>query len=147
MQYGAIKRLYATEKAYLDFDPSVPCIIAGKFGFLSSEEFRKTMVQGLEFYKEKVKGYPGVGWIANLNQANVYDPVDIQWMIEYWNPAAIEAGLKYIAFIEPDSDFVKTSVDKYTKQSVIRGGMVISNFHDIGLAKTWLRSQLFDHFG
>ena len=143
MKDGVIERLYTTDKVYLDFDPAVPCVIAGKFGFVPSEEFRDMMVHCLGLYKEQMKKFPALGWIANLNQSNVYDPVDTKWMIEHWNPAAVEAGMKYIAFVEPESDFVKTSVDRYTKHSVLSGGLVINNFNDVELAKTWLRSQLF----
>ncbi|MBL6447704.1 hypothetical protein JMN32_15405 [Fulvivirga sp. 29W222] len=144
MKDNVVTRLYATNKAYFDFDPSVPCIIAGKLGFVSSEEFIYNMQYGLKLFKERIKEHSKLGWVANLNQANVYDAENVRWVIEHWNPAAIEAGLKYIAFIEPESDFVKESIEKYTKQSVLNGGLVINSFSDVGMAKTWLRSQLFD---
>ncbi|UII29609.1 hypothetical protein LVD17_15010 [Fulvivirga ulvae] len=144
MKDSTITRLYTTDKVYLDFDPAVPCVIAGKFGFVPSDEFRAAMLHSLQLYKEKTREYPALGWVANLNQANVYDPQDTKWMIEHWNPAAINAGLRYIAFVEPESDFVKISIERYTKQSVLREGLVINKFFDTELAKTWLRSQLFD---
>lgn len=142
MKDSTITRLHTTDKGYFDFDSSVPCIIAGKYGFLSSEEFRSYMNYGLQLIIEKVKDHQQLGWIANINQANIYAPEDGDWVINYWNSAAIEAGLRYVAFIMPESDFVKTSMDNYTKRSVASGGFIIRTFKEIETAKTWIRAQL-----
>lgn len=134
-------RLYATDQANLDFDSAVPCFIDTKFGFQPSEEFRFCMEYAIKLFKEKTEEYPSVGWIANLSQVNVLDPEDSKWMITYWNPAAVEAGLKCVAFIEPESDFLKMNVERYTKKSEPMG-MVIKSFYNLEKAKDWLRSQL-----
>ncbi|GAA0195940.1 hypothetical protein GCM10009122_60290 [Fulvivirga kasyanovii] len=134
-------RLYATEKVNLDFDPAVPCFIDAKFGFQLTEEFRYCMKYALQLFKEKREEYPSIGWIANLSQVNVLDPEDSKWMISYWNPAALEVGLRCVAFIEPESDFLRGNVERYTQKSEPMG-MVINSFCDLEMAKDWLRSQL-----
>lgn len=135
-------RLYVADEIYFDFDPTVPCFIDEKVGFLLSEEFRLGMEGGIQLLKEKIKEHSSIGWIANLSKANVFDPEDSKWIIEHWTPAAVEAGLKYVAYIEPESDFAMEKLTRYIKEPVLYKGMVINSFRDIEMAKTWLRSQL-----
>ena len=142
MKESAITKLYITDKIHFDFDPTVPCFIDEKVGVLLSEEFTLGMEGGLELFKEKIKEYPAIGWIANLSKANVFGPEDSKWVIEHWTPAAVAAGLKYVAYIEPESDFAKEKLTRYIQEPGLYRGMIVNSFRDIEMAKNWLRSQL-----
>ncbi|WP_221408956.1 hypothetical protein [Ohtaekwangia koreensis] len=50
-----IIRLHTQKYGTLDYDPSVPCIIATHFGYATNDEFRSLLNLGLSYAIEKKK--------------------------------------------------------------------------------------------
>lgn len=125
------------------YDSSIPCIIDVETGFMPSGEFRAHMEKGLEVIREKIKEQGKLGWLADLIKADIFEAQDTQWLIEYWNVKAHEAGVKYIALVMPESIFAELNITEYTQLSnEENGGLTTSCFKDTESAKGWLKEVL-----
>jgi hypothetical protein len=64
-------RLFSIDGGSLDFDASVPCIIATYSGFVLSEDFRRQCEEGLIQIRKKVAEHGKVAWITNLTKSEI----------------------------------------------------------------------------
>lgn len=142
MESNKLIRLHAVENRTFDFDPSVPCILSEGHGFMTSPEFRMFMERGLELIHEKIAEIGKLGWLVDTRFVEVFDPQDTQWIVEYWNPKAYEAGLRYIAFVMPENVFAEMNVNEYIDLSHEAGGLTLNHFKDQESARAWLREAL-----
>ncbi|WP_316771507.1 ATP-binding protein [Pedobacter frigiditerrae] len=63
----------------------------------------------------------------------------VDWAGKEFFPMLEEAGLKYLAWVYPDSVFNKLSAKKTV--NIAQGGIITQFFSDVELAKTWLNSK------
>lgn len=132
-------RLYATENAFYDYDAEVPCIINTCRGFIMSQELRNLMVRGLELIREKIEENGKIGWLVDVRYSESFDPRDTEWIVNYWNPKAYEAGVRFVAVIMPENVFAMINIEDYTEQSVVSGTLTIQHFDSMESARSWLK--------
>jgi hypothetical protein len=69
-----------------------------------------------------------------------FDDDGIKWVSENWTPRVLAAGIKYIGFVLPESEWAKMAVEEYT-ETVEKKGMTITYFKDVESAKNWFRNM------
>ncbi|SKC65213.1 STAS/SEC14 domain-containing protein [Ohtaekwangia koreensis] len=142
-QHPTTIRLHTQEIGTLDYDPSVPCIIATHIGYILDEEFRDFLNLGLKFLIEKKKTHGKIAWLVDASQleANLSE----EWAVRDWNPRALAEGIQHVAFVLPSDVFGKIPVQNYVdlnEQNQSSAKMVTAIFEDIESAKEWLRESL-----
>lgn len=105
-------------------------------GFVQGEAFKQTVNQGLEL----LMAQKGCKWLADLSQMGVIAQEDQRWLDEEWFPRAAQAGVKYIAMIQPAKVLSQMSVRRVTAKT---GGLEIETayFDSPETAKEWLKSK------
>jgi len=134
-------KLFNEKYGTLEYDSSVPCIVATFNGFMSSEQFRHFLNLGLDLLIEKKKEHDKILWLADTSKHVVQPDKDTQWVATDWNPRALKAGINHVAFVLPDNVFGNMSVKKYSESTEKKGdNMVVQMFGDLNTAKNWFRN-------
>jgi hypothetical protein len=124
----------------LEYDASVPCITATFNGFMSSEQFRNFLNKGLQYLIEKKKEHGRILWLADTSKHVVQPDSDTKWVADDWNPRALKAGIRHVAFVLPENVFGNASVKKYADNNDKKDEkMVVQMFGDMNTAKEWFR--------
>jgi hypothetical protein len=125
----------------LEYDATVPAIIARFDGFMSSEQFRDFLNKGLDFLIQKKQNGEPILWLADTSKHVVQPDKDTKWVADDWNPRAIKAGIYHVAFVLPENVFGGMSVKKYVENTDKKGdSMIVQMFGNIDSAKSWFRS-------
>jgi hypothetical protein len=125
----------------LEYDATVPAIIARFDGFMSSEQFRDFLNKGLDFLIQKKRNGEPILWLADTSKHVVQPDKDTKWVADDWNPRAIKAGIFHVAFVLPENVFGGMSVKKYVENTDKKGdSMVVQMFGNIDSAKSWFKS-------
>jgi hypothetical protein len=137
MNEQSIIRLHTQEHGTLDYDSSVPCIIATHVGFAPDDEFKNFLNLGLAFAVEKKKNHPKIGWLANtlLMDGNT----TAEWAASDWNPRLVAEGIFHLAFVSPRNVFAEMQIQDYVSLSP---EMKTASFENVETAKEWLRTSL-----
>ncbi|HTJ53409.1 MAG TPA: hypothetical protein VL443_28335 [Cyclobacteriaceae bacterium] len=125
----------------LEYDATVPAIIARFDGFMSSEQFRDFLNKGLDFLIQKKQNDEAILWLADTSKHVVQPDKDTKWVADDWNPRAIKAGIYHVAFVLPENVFGGMSVKKYVENTDKKGDkMIVQMFGNIDSAKSWFKS-------
>ena len=125
----------------LEYDATVPAIIARFDGFMSSEQFRDFLNKGLDFLIQKKQNGEAILWLADTSKHVVQPDKDTKWVADDWNPRAIKAGIFHVAFVLPENVFGGMSVKKYVENTDKKGdSMVVQMFGNIDSAKSWFKT-------
>jgi hypothetical protein len=125
----------------LEYDATVPAIIARFDGFMSSEQFRDFLNKGLDFLIQKKQNGEHILWLADTSKHVVQPDKDTKWVADDWNPRAIKAGIFHVAFVLPENVFGGMSVKKYVENTDKKGdNMIVQMFGNIDSAKSWFKS-------
>lgn len=101
----------------LEYDESVPCVRATFSGFMSSEDFKLFLNEGLRYMiKYKKPGEPFL-WLADTRLHSVQSKSDTNWVATDWNPLALKNGIQYVAFVLPENIFGELSVRNYVSEA------------------------------
>jgi hypothetical protein len=134
-------KLFQEKYGTLEYDSTVPCIVATFNGFMSSEQFRLFLDTGLEHLIEKKKEHDKILWLADTRKHVVQPDKDTKWVADEWNPRALGAGICHVAFVLPENVFGGTSVKKYAENNEKKEDkMVVQMFGDIDSAKRWFKN-------
>lgn len=109
---------------------------------MAREEFRSFMERGLELIREKIDGQSKAGWLADISKAATFNPSDTAWLINNWNPAAYDAGLRYCAFVLPECGVADLNVIDYSELTTESATIIVQHFKDMESAKSWLREVI-----
>ncbi|HEY9047513.1 MAG TPA: hypothetical protein VIN08_16520 [Ohtaekwangia sp.] len=137
-----ITRIYTREYVVLDYDSSVPCVIATRLEFIAIQEFEDYLNFGLDFMKEKIKETGRMLWLVDLRFSSITHPDSVQWLIESWNPRAFEAGIKHIALVVPDEEWVKVPAEEYCEETEKKQGITTVCFKDVESARRWFMEDI-----
>lgn len=134
-------KLFEEKYGTLEYDSTVPCITATFNGFMSSEQFRKFLNNGLDHLIEKGKLHDKILWLADTRKHVVQPDKDTQWVADEWNPRALEGGIRHVAFVLPENVFGNASIKRYTDSTEKKKAeMTVQMFGDVTTAKQWFRS-------
>ena len=132
--------LFQEKYGTLEYDASVPCITASFTGFMSSEQFRSFLNHGLDALIEKKKSHDRILWLADTSKHVVQPDSDTRWVADDWNPRALKAGIRHVAFVLPENVFGNASVKRYADNNDRKDEkMVVQMFGDLNTAKNWFR--------
>ncbi|NQT26078.1 hypothetical protein HQ585_12025 [candidate division KSB1 bacterium] len=104
--------------------------------FTHGDAFRNGMDAGLEVLKK----YEATKWLSDDRQNSALPREDIEWSRTVWGPAAIKAGWKHWAIVQPRNIVGQMNIIKcielYTKM-----GVNVKAFSDPDEALEWLEQQ------
>lgn len=69
----------------LEFDPTVPCVVATFVGFMTSEQFRQFLMKGLDLMIEKKDETGKILWLADTTKYSVQSDKDTKWVADVWD--------------------------------------------------------------
>ena len=107
--------VYSEEKGVIEYDDSVPCVIARYLAFMNSEEFRAFATKTLEYSIKYKKPNEDLLFIADTTKSLVQPKADTDWAAANLNPIALKAGLKFSALLLPIDLFGERMVKNYVK--------------------------------
>lgn len=131
---STIIRLHTAEYGTLDYDPSIPCIIATHIGFATDDEFKDLLNLGLVYAVEKKNDYGKISWLADtlLMDGNTM----AEWSAKDWSPRVVAAGIYHIAFVSPNDVLAQLQIGEYI--TLLPSRMKTVSFVDVKSAKEWL---------
>lgn len=139
-----ITRIYTKDYVVLDYDSSIPCVVATNLKFVLPEEFKSFLNFGLDFIiEEHAKTTERILWLADVKLSPVFDADVIQWIAGDWTPRMLAAGVSHFAFVLPDSEWAMGGVNDFSDESA-KKGLTIANFAEVEAAKKWY-SELTEH--
>lgn len=135
--------IHTQHNGSLEYNPSAPCVIGRFTGFMSSDEFRTFLMQGLDCCVKYRKGDEDFMWLADTSKHSIQPKEDTEWVATDWNPEAIKNGIMFVGFILPENVFGELSVKNYmnaTKKSANKGELNIGMFGTESAAIEWFQS-------
>ena len=123
----------------ISYGETIPCVLIEWKKYASSEQFRLTHEQAVEAYLKYAPEHKQLHWLSDSRKFVMVSEDDIKWVVDEINPKLYEAKLKYMAFVIPESEFAKTSVGDYQKNTN-KDQIEIRNYKTVEEAKEWLKS-------
>ena len=123
---------------YLDED--VPCLVNEWNEFLPSDQFRRYILKLLAIYQQVRQSQDHLTLLADTRNLSLISPADTKWVASEINPRYVELGCHYEAFIVPENEYGKFSIDSYIRHSTSMGPMITRKFTNIAKAKSWLKA-------
>ena len=138
----ATTKLLDEKYGMLEYDPSVPAIVASFNGFMNSDQFKSFLNKGLDHLVDKKKVHGRILWLADTRKHVVQPEKDTTWVAEDWNPRALKAGIRHVAFVLPENAFGGAAVKNYANKNekVEENKMTVEMFHHVDAAKDWFRN-------
>ncbi|WP_160143784.1 hypothetical protein [Chryseolinea soli] len=137
-----ITKVYDREYVTLDYDPSVPCVIATSFKFMTLDEFKLQLNFGLNFMKQRIRETGRMLWLPDITLASTCDREGVKWVREDWTPRAFEAGIRHMALVASESEWAKMGLNHDTDDAEEKGmGMTTAFFKDVESAKKWFSNM------
>jgi len=83
-------------------------------------------------------------WLADLKQLGVINRSDEAWLNEDWFPRAVDAGMRWLAIVNPESSLSTISIREImqgvsAKKLIDSDLLVTHSFEDLRDALAWLR--------
>ena len=135
--------LLKKKNCVLEYDATTPCMIARFNGFMTSEEFRTLLNDGLKQSLARIKPGQEFLWLADTRNHSVQGKADTDWVGTDWTPRALKGGLRFVAFVLPKNAFGEMSVQNYINQAkkVNLNEMNIGMFDSEVKAKEWFMNM------
>ncbi len=134
---------FKEEFGEIDFIEDVPCIVWRPTKYMDSDQFRKLMSTGVDFYKQKKVSVSNLVWLNDAREMKVIGKDDQKWLEEVVNLQAVENGLKFMAFVLPENIFGKIAVKTYVNSTLgkLNKDLTIKSFGDRAKAIEWLKES------
>ena len=120
----------------LSWDESANVVCAQWKDAVEGDPMRRGLQVGLELVSLK----QSEKWLVDSRTLGSIDPADVKWVNDNWIPRAVDAGLRWMAFV-----LAKKVVMKLTMKSFIAriNGRDLSSayFDDLDEAWDWIRAQ------
>lgn len=130
---------FQTDFALVHYDDKTPCVIIEWTAYASSEQFHLALEKTFEAFQLHRKKNKKLYWINDCRKMKIVSSDDIKWFNTELNPRIYDLGLRYMAFIMPESIFATTAVEEYQKNSDPKQ-ITIKNFDTTLKAKRWLKT-------
>lgn len=118
------------------FEKSLNVLYAKFLKYVPYREFLPILERSYElarFYKAKKA-------LINLKYLSVHDAETKEYINNVWFATIKNEGVKYVAFVLPDSIIGKMSLKDAHKNSENINGLIVANFNDESDAHIWLKS-------
>lgn len=130
---------FQTDYALVYYDEKTPCVVIEWAAYASSEQFHLALEKTFEAYQLYRKKNKKLYWINDCRKMKIVSSEDINWFNKDLNPRLYKRGLRYMAFIMPDSIFATTAVEEYQKNTDPKQ-ITIKNMDTMLKAKRWLKT-------
>lgn len=120
----------------IEWSEDQKAIIKSFSGFIKGDELRNIFSSGYETFKKNA----GLTWISDNRKIHAYADSDLHWINEVWLPNMLEAGWKYWALIEPESNIGKNFMRHF--QFYVDKGIEVEVFTDKKSAESWAQSKV-----
>jgi hypothetical protein len=134
------KMLYETQHVKFYIDESIPCLVNEWHGFVISEQFREYILKLADVLKEHHSQYGQLNMLADTRELQVIPPKDIEWVNQNINPLYVENGAGFEAFLVPEDEYGKMSINRYIRQTTQHGDFIVQLFNSLDKANAWLKS-------
>ncbi|HLM73572.1 MAG TPA: STAS/SEC14 domain-containing protein [Polyangiaceae bacterium] len=104
--------------------------------FAEGEEFRAVVNAAIDLLVQR----KATRWLADLRHLGAVTQEDQRWSAESWFPRATAEGMKYLALVSPRKIVAQMAVKTFMNK-VNGRDLLIGNFEDIEVARSWLRAQ------
>jgi hypothetical protein len=104
--------------------------------FAEGEEFRAVINAGIELLIQR----KATKWLGDLRNLGPVTQEDQKWSAESWLPRATAGGMKYLALVSPRKIVAQMAVKTFMNK-VNGRPLLIGNFEDIEVARSWLQAQ------
>lgn len=132
-------KIHEESYGYIELIEDVPCVAWVPMGYSKSEDFRKLMMIGVDYYGQKKKEISNLVWLNDSRKMKVIGKEDQDWLESVVNMQAQKNGLKYMAFVLPDNIFGKIAVKLYVEATLKKMDMTIKTFNSYDKALAWLK--------
>lgn len=95
------------------FDPDVPCVAQTWLGFATSDEFRTSTLQVLEFVRQQRATFPCINFLVDARSLGPLLHDDMRWAAQVADPQLHEAGMRRIAFVIPETALGREAIRAY----------------------------------
>lgn len=128
--------LYETDYLTITWDEKLKCAIVKRVGFVVGEDFRYHNLKLIEIFQErKISKF-----ISDVTEMKVISPDDQKWFDMIFFPNLYQAGLRYMAILEPKSAITKLSVGAI-KKIANQAGVEVKQFSSFEQAAVWIASK------
>lgn len=105
-------------------------------GFVHGPEFRKVLEAGIELLRR----HGATKWVSDDRKNGAIPREDGEWADNVWRPAAIQAGWKYWAMIQPEKIYGQMNVRRFVENAAADG--VVARIFDSPVeALRWIRAD------
>ncbi|SDJ97136.1 hypothetical protein SAMN05421823_101553 [Catalinimonas alkaloidigena] len=128
---STLTRFYADDFVTIQYDEAHQCIVTSRHGYPSDEKIKLSLNKSLELLKLKksrkiisdMRGIKGTWTGSNA------------WIAQHWMPQAIEAGLRYVAYIYPPDVFSQFALQDLIKKN---DHYTLQIFKSLEEAEAWM---------
>lgn len=131
-------QLFENDDVVIRLDASVPCLEWIAKHPVTSETFRESELESLQFYRQYKPKYPTLEWFVDARKMRSLLEEDVQWVANEILPKFEAAGLMKEVFVMPEQALGRFVVKDYFEKSK-SGKVTIRMFADVEEAKAWLK--------
>jgi len=128
--------LYDCDQVTVWYYPDKKIIHHKMHKFVHGEHFHNALMAGAEAMEK----YGAIKWLSDDTNNPVYDPADIEWGNQNWQPRVLKAGWKYWAVVRPESYLSQLRMMKLVEMYKSLG-VTVELFTDAEEAMKWLEKQ------
>ncbi len=118
------------------YDSDLQCVMVEFSGSPDLKEF-KALANPIISLLKKHKANKELNNTLNLEVNSIENQ---EWAQTVWFPDAVEAGLKYFAFVVPSNIFGQVSAEQTNEKAEEEGAIEIKYFETEDKAKEWLKT-------
>lgn len=135
--------IFENKYTRIEYDESVPCVCWIPNDFFAGNDFQESFVRGMDFFVQKIKEQPNLGWLNVTNKLVSVKIEDLRWLDKNVTERGYIAGATKVAFITPEDMFGKIAVKMYSSFAKERFHKKIDvrTFDRVFDAKLWLRKN------
>lgn len=119
--------------ATVSWDNATKCVHVEWKGFVHGEMVTTVLNNALDLFRTKETDR----WLADTRKLKVFSDEDSRWVNEDWFPRAIQAGVRRMALLVPESVLAQMAL-KRLMQKVKDVELETAYFDSVEKAKAWL---------
>jgi len=132
---GLFTLCFENECCSIGNDSSIPALVFSWKGILPSPAFREVHQKALQ----QIRLHKFTKILGDATHMKTMGSEDMAWLVDYWIPSAIEAGLKYNAIVESTNTFNRMTVNAVVEK-VYPGQVDYNYFSNYEAARFWLKN-------
>lgn len=118
----------------------VPAIVESWTGSVTDEEFKQLLLDKLSHYKRLSAGYKNLQWMTDFRGLSQITVETQKWADHEFHPQLYPAGVRKLAFIVPESLYVKLPEEKLTGHLDQKKQVKLNYFPSVEDASLWLQT-------